>query len=238
MPQPVFYQTLNMVGIDPTIFYANLYSAGGSVLPEYPAPPFLPGTLAFGSDGSQFIFLQASTSISLTDFVVITAYASSGSATANPFTANSITNTNASSSLAIGLASTGLVLKQSVSFIPSGAMFWGCTKGTFLPATTSANSTSSGLATSATGAGTLLYTTSTAGMLNTGAAATGVAAAFAGFQVITSVSTSTTQAPFGLGQYGATSTGATFGPIVSMNNVHLVGQTTSLVGGNLTVWWV
>src|SRR5713226_7386405 len=124
MSVPVFYQTLNMLGIDPTIYYTNLATAGASVTPEYPAPPFVPGTLAFGSDGSSFIFVQASTSIALTDFVLITA----GTAV-NPFMANSITTTNASqvssaTNANMTIGSAGLIIKQSVTLIPAGAMFW------------------------------------------------------------------------------------------------------------------
>src|SRR5215469_12849710 len=104
MAVPVFYQTLNMVGVDPTLYYTGIATAGGSVTPEYPAPPFIPGTRAFGSDGSEFVFVQASTSISLTDFVVINA----GNAV-NPFMANSVTTTNVTGSFDVELASTGLV---------------------------------------------------------------------------------------------------------------------------------
>src|SRR5258706_13658105 len=103
MAQPIFYQTLNMVGVDPTLYYTNLATAGGSVTPEYPAPPFVPGTLAFGSDGSQFIFVQASSAINLTDFVAI----NTGQAVA-PYQANSVNTTNIFGSLLMGIGSSGL----------------------------------------------------------------------------------------------------------------------------------
>src|SRR5271166_69456 len=104
MAQPVFYQTLNMVGIDPTLYY----TWAASITPETPAPPFIVGTQAFGSDGSQFVFVQASTSISLTDFVII-----NQDNQAAPYQANSVTNTNVATSLAVGFGSTGLIQKQS-----------------------------------------------------------------------------------------------------------------------------
>src|SRR5712671_1826289 len=131
MAQPVFYQTVNNLGVDPTVY--NAVSA--SVTPETPAPPFLVGTRAFGSDGSEFVYVQATTSISLTDFVMI---GSSLSSAAFPYLTNSITTTNVQSSLGIGIGSTGLVVRQSVTFIPAGAFFWACTKGQYIPATTSA----------------------------------------------------------------------------------------------------
>src|SRR5271154_6777073 len=108
MATPVFYQTLNMVGIDPTTYYT--WTA--STTPETPAPPFIQGTQAFGSDGSQFVFVQASTSISLADFVCI-GNASTFAAGAN-YVANSMTTTNVQASMGvIGLGSTGLIVKQS-----------------------------------------------------------------------------------------------------------------------------
>jgi hypothetical protein len=228
MAVPVFYQTLNMIGVDPTVYYAGLGTAGGSVTPEYPAPPFIPGTRAFGSDGSEFVWVQASTSISLSDFVVINA----GNAV-NPFMANSVTTTNVSGSLNIELASTGLVLKQSVSFIPAAAMFWACVKGDFIPATTSGGN----LTSSTTGQA--VYTTATAGQMTSSGTAS--AGGFAGITVVNSLTVSipATVVP----QAGTlTSTGFTQGPVVSLNKVRTINIVASLqfsVGGatGLGIFW-
>ncbi len=217
MSQPVFYQTLNMEGVDPSTYYVNTYSAGGSITPEYPAPPFLPGTQAFGSDGSQFVFVQASTAINLTDFVAI----NTGQAVA-PYQANSVTSTNIWASLLCGIGSTGLVLRQSVTTIPAGAFFWACTRGQFLPATTS---------------GTVLATTSdTAG---NGAIALYVALTGVGTGILTSVTTTLSPAIAGIVCINSltvsiptsiippvgtlTSLGYTQGPVVAMNNPHILG---------------
>lgn len=235
MAQPVFYQTLNMVGIDPTIYYTNLATAGGSITPEYPAPPFIPGTRAFGSDGSEFIFVQASQSIALTDFVLITAQASSGSGVANPFTANSITTTNVSSSFAIELASAGLVLKQSVTLIPGGAMFWACTKGAFIPATTSGTLLNS---TATAGA---VYTTATPGALTSSGVSASILGGFAGITVISSVTLTagiSTIPPAGT----LTGSGFTQGPVVSLNKVRTIDIVASVFntsGGqpSLSIFW-
>lgn len=234
MAQPVFYQTLNMIGIDPTVYYTNLATQGGSVTPEYPAPPFIPGTKAFGSDGSEFIFVQASTSIALTDFVLITA----GTAV-NPFLANSITTANASQSSATAcnmmIGSTGLVLKQSVTLIPAGAMFWALTKGDFVPATTSAN-----FGSLSPGAAVVLYTTTSAGELATTAsvATSAGSVAFAGFNLISSISVSIPSSvvpPIGT----LSSTGFTIGPVVSMNNPRtVIVQADALSSfASATVYW-
>lgn len=224
MAQPVFYQTLNMLGVDPTLYYTNLATAGGSVTPEYPAPPYIAGTRAFGSDGSEFIFVQASTSISLTDFIVINA-----AQAVAPYQANSITTTNAQGSLCVEIASTGLVLKQSVSFIPAQAFFWACVKGQFLPATTSGNQTF------ATGAGgSALYTTATAGQMTTTAATT--AASFAGFNVIISTTVSIAASivpPAGV----LTTTGFTQGPVVGLNKPRSFTVVSSTAGSNIAIFW-
>lgn len=228
MAQPVFYQTLNMEGVDPTVYYLNTFSAGGSITPEYPAPPFLPGTQAFGSDGSQFTFVQASTSISLTDFVVINA----GQAVA-PFQANSVSTTNIFGSLATGIASTGLVLKQSVSFIPSGAFFWACTRGTFLPATTSGGVLATG---GAAGIGSIALYVALAGVgvgILTSVSTT-LSPAIAGITVINSLTVSIPASIVPPAGGTLTSTGFTQGPVVALNNVRFiqVGTTTTPVSAN------
>lgn len=229
MAQPVFYQTLNMLGVDPTLYYLNTATAGGSITPEYPAPPYIPGTQAFGSDGSQFVFVQASTSISLTDFVAINI----GQAVA-PYQANSVNTTNIFGSLLIGIGSSGLVLKQSVSFIPAGAFFWACTKGQFIPATTSG--------------GVMATTQNTAGV---GAVALYVALTGVGTGILTSVSTTLSPGIAGIVCINSltvsipasivppaggtlTSTGFTQGPVVAINQPRLitVGTTATPLAAN------
>lgn len=224
MAQPTFYQTLNMEGIDPSIYYLNTFSAGASVTPEYPAPPFLPGTQAFGSDGSQFVFVQASTSIALGDFVAI----NTGQAAA-PYQANSVTSTNIWASLIMGLGATGLVLKQSVTLIPAGAFFWACTRGQFIPAVTSG--------------GVLATTSNTAG---NGAVALYVALTGVGVGILTSLTTTLSPAIAGIVCINSltvsiptsiippvgtlTSLGFAQGPIVAINNPRVLGVALSVSG--------
>lgn len=225
MATPVFYQTLNQVGVDPTVYYV----VSASVTPETPAPPFLVGTRAFGSDGSEFIFVQASTTINPTDFVVLNI----GSQAGGPYQANSITNTNVTSSLAVGLASTGLVLQQSVSYIPAGAYFWALTKGQYVPATTS-----NGLASNASGVA--LFSTATGGVLSSVTTSQSLSAAFAGIVCINSLTVSIPASivpPAGNTQ----SNGYTVGPVVNINNPRptiVVRATTDAVlnAGSLAIW--
>lgn len=217
MSQPVFYQTMNMVGVDPTLYYT--WTA--STTPETPAPPFLVGTQAFGSDGSEFVFVQASTSISLTDFVVV----NQGTQTV-PYTANSISNTTVISSLAVGLASTGLVLKQSVTFIPAGAYFWALRRGQNVPATTSGGSANP-MATN-TG-GVVLFTSATAGVITSVTTSSSLAAALVGIICINSLTISIASSIIPPAGGTQTSTGYTVGPVVNLNlpRTIIVGQTAS-----------
>lgn len=235
MAQPVVYQTLNGLGMDPTVYYANVYTAGGSITPEYPAPPFLPGMKAIGTDGSEFVFVQASTSISLTDVIMLNV-----GQTSSPYQANSINTTNVFGSLAWGLAATGLITKQSVSYIPAGSYFWAQTRGQFIPATNSGGVLTA--APAAAGVGSLaLYT-----------ALTGV-----GVGIITSVSTSLSPGIAGvlcinsltsgisasvvppIGNLSsiwasATTAGLTVGPVICLNNPRfiMVGTTVSPLSAN------
>lgn len=224
MAQPVFYQTLNQQGMDPTVYYI----AQASVTPETPAPPFLVGTRAIGSDGSEFVFVQASTSISLTDFVVI----NSGTDSQAGYQANSINSTRVASSLAVGLGSTGLVYAGSVTYIPAQAYFWALTKGQGIPATTSG-----GLASNS--GGVALFTSTTAGVLTSVTTSQSLAAAFQGIVCTNSLTVSipaSVVAPAG----GTKSNGYTVGPVVNMNNPRPVVTTTNsatLIGGaNLQIW--
>ncbi len=214
MATAVQCQSVTGVGCDPTVYYA----VSASVTPEYPAPPFLTGTRAFGSDGTEFVFVQASTSISLTDFVVLNVAASGG--TAVGYMANSVTTTNIQSSLAVGLASTGIVLRQSVTYVPAGAYFWALTKGQYIPATTSGGATivqgaGTGLASNTKGC--ILTTSSVAGVLTSVTTSASLQAAILGIICVNSLTVSipTSVVP----PAGDTkSNGFTVGPVVNMNN--------------------
>ena len=54
------YSTTTQSGIDiNSVFYLDTKTA-----PEYPAPPFLPGELAWGTDGSEWVYATSSVTIS------------------------------------------------------------------------------------------------------------------------------------------------------------------------------
>src|SRR5687767_2188689 len=59
MPAPAIYSTSSQEGIDINEVFA-LNPVG---TPEYPAPPFLPGTIAWGTDGSSWVYCTSSITI-------------------------------------------------------------------------------------------------------------------------------------------------------------------------------
>jgi len=59
MAAPAIYSTVNDAGIDiNNVFYLDTKS-----FPEYPAPPFIAGTIAYGTDGSYWVYCTASITI-------------------------------------------------------------------------------------------------------------------------------------------------------------------------------
>ena len=218
MATPNFYQTLNNVGVDVTQYV----KVSASETPDTPAPQFLPGTRAFGSDGSEYLFVQASGSVSLTDFVLINA-----GTNLSPYMANSITTTNVTSSIAVGLGSTGLIVAGSVTFIPAGAYFWACTKGQYIPATTSV-----GLASNTKGVA--LFTTATAGVLSSVTTSQSLAAAFQGIVCVNSLTVSIPASIVPPAGGTKSSTGYTVGPVVNLNNprpIVSIADSATLVAG-------
>ncbi len=229
MATPVFYQTLNMVGVDPTQYYVN----SASVTPETPAPPFLVGTQAFGSDGSQFVFVQASTSISLTDFVII----NNGLPGSN-YQASSLTSTNIIGSVATGIGSTGIMIKGSIaSVIPAGAFFWACTRGQNVPATTSGNASPL----QATAGGVALFTSATAGVITSVTANASIATCIAGIVCVSSITLSTGTPASVVPPAGSLSaTGLTLGPVVNINNPRsvIINLTLFAAGSSVPAWGI
>ena len=61
------YSTVNQEGVDiNSVFLLDVKSA-----PEYPAPPFIAGTQAWGTDGSSWVYCTASTTLGAGKVVVI-----------------------------------------------------------------------------------------------------------------------------------------------------------------------
>lgn len=75
MAAPAIYSTTNMEGVDiNAVFILNTVGT-----PEIPRPPFTPGQLAWGTDGSEWVFCTASVTIPAGSVVVVTAVPASWS---------------------------------------------------------------------------------------------------------------------------------------------------------------
>ena len=69
MAVPAIYSTTTQEGIDiNSVFYLDT-----KTYPEYPAAPFLPGELAWGTDGSHWVYCTASISLSNGNVVLVSA---------------------------------------------------------------------------------------------------------------------------------------------------------------------
>lgn len=152
MTAPTTWNTLPIEGVDVN----QVYAVSASVTPETPAPPFLIGTEVIGTNGSQFVFVQASTSISANDFVAITG--------ANE--ANSLTNTNvaATGGVRIGVAP-GAPVVTSVG-IAAGSYFWAQMNGSQIKGNGVAATSTSNVQ---------MYTSAVAGVVSSITGSSGVA---------------------------------------------------------------
>lgn len=116
------YSTVNESGIDiNSVFPLNTGT------PEYPAPPFIPGTLAWGTDGSEWVYSTASITIAAGSLV-------SFSLTAGSWSVALVTSTTAGGG-AIGTSKLGTLLgvvggSQGTMVVPApsgtitGQYFW------------------------------------------------------------------------------------------------------------------
>lgn len=67
MANPAIYSTINTQGIDvSSVFFLDI-----KTYPEYPAPPFIAGTPAWGTDGSAWVYCTSSVSLPNGSVVII-----------------------------------------------------------------------------------------------------------------------------------------------------------------------
>ena len=74
MAAAAIYSTVNQVGID-----INSVFSLSTGTPEYPRPPFIPGELAWGTDGSEWVYCTASITIGAGAVVLVSAVPASWS---------------------------------------------------------------------------------------------------------------------------------------------------------------
>lgn len=146
------YSTSNEEGIDINAVY--IQSSG---TPEYPAPPFLPGTLAWGTDGSEFVYCTASITIGSGSVVLISMVPGSWSVAL----AGGATVATAPTGQLLGVVggSLGSLVVPAPSSPQTGTYFWVQRAGNAPNVKTAASTTKNAqLYSSATAGGTLSST--------------------------------------------------------------------------------
>lgn len=139
-----FFSTLNTEGID----VLQTYTINSST-PEYPGPPFELGQVTIGNDGTQWIWLKASTTISQYAAVGVDPSTFYG----NPFSST--------------MAAAGYAVAWPQVAVNGGDYFWAAMQGR-------GGGNFSILVASSCAAGVALYTTTTPGVLDDSATATQV----------------------------------------------------------------
>lgn len=135
MAYPAIYSTTAQQGIDVNAVFI-LDTVG---TPEYPAPPFQPGELAWGTDGSEWVYCTASVTIAAGNAVLISQFGGSWSVATlvgatvsqvgpNPLnngTATTVTTTNMIGAL-VGVVggSQGTLVVPAPSGTQVGTFFW------------------------------------------------------------------------------------------------------------------
>lgn len=127
------------------INFAAVYSAATTVSStsglDQPSPPWLPGTVENGSDGTRWVFCKAGGSVTAGDFVAVTTPAT--------FVVEALDNT-------VGLANFGAICGVAGGTATANQFLWVCTQGYLA----SANVTTGALA------NLTMHTTSTAGRID------------------------------------------------------------------------
>lgn len=106
--------TLPQAGINFLATYSAATTTSSTSGLDQPSPPWLPGTIEFGSNGSQWIFCKAGGTIAAGDFVAVTTQAT--------FVVEAITST-------IGRANYGSMVGCAGADATANQFLWVCTRG-------------------------------------------------------------------------------------------------------------
>lgn len=118
MANPAIYSTINQTGIDVNqVFYLDT-----KTYPEYPAPPFLPGTPAWGTDGSAWVYCTAS--ISITNGAVVIVSEVPGSWSVAMIGGATVGTAPTGDLLGVIAGSTGTLSVNAPSGTQTGSYFW------------------------------------------------------------------------------------------------------------------
>ena len=115
------YSTTTQEGIDINSVFV-LDTAGH---PEYPAPAFLPGELAWGTDGSEWVYCTASVTLSAGTVVYISQVPGSWSVAAIGGGTIAASAAYTGALVAVVGGSTGSLVVPAPSGTQTGAYFWG-----------------------------------------------------------------------------------------------------------------
>lgn len=114
------YSTTTQEGID----INNVFFLDTKTYPEYPAPSFLPGELAWGTDGSEWVYCTASVSLAAGSAVLISQVPASWSVAL--VGGSSVAAASNATGLLVGIVggATGSVAVGAPSGTQTGAYFW------------------------------------------------------------------------------------------------------------------
>jgi hypothetical protein len=118
MANPIIYSTTTQSGIDiNSVYYLDTASH-----PEYPAPPFLTGETAWGTDGSAWVYCTASQTIGAGAVVIVSEVP--GSWSVAPVGGATIATAPTGDLLGVVGGATGTVAVGAPSGTQTGAYFW------------------------------------------------------------------------------------------------------------------
>lgn len=117
MAAPAIYSTSNMEGVDINAVF--ILNAVGT--PEIPRPPFTPGQLAWGTDGSEWVYCTSSVSIPAGSAVVISVVPASWSVA---LTGGATAGSNVGAYIGIVGGSQGSMLVPAPAAPQTATFFW------------------------------------------------------------------------------------------------------------------
>jgi hypothetical protein len=138
MANPAIYSTINAEGIDiNSVFFLDPGT------PEYPRPPFLPGTPAWGTDGSAWVYCTASITLGIGSVCVISEVPGSFSVALIGGATIAATAAPIGDLVGVVSGSQGSLVVGAPSGTQTGAYFWlqraGLCQGLSTAATTTKN---------------------------------------------------------------------------------------------------
>jgi hypothetical protein len=118
MANPIIYSTTTQAGIDiNSVFYLDTTSH-----PEYPAPPFYPGEMAWGTDGSFWTYATASQTLSAGNVVIVSEVP--GSWSVAPIGGATVATAPTGDFIGVVGGATGSVNVSQPTGTQTGSYFW------------------------------------------------------------------------------------------------------------------